>query len=74
MIIIVVYVDDIIFGSNVDKLRKTFVEVMQSEFEMSMLGEISFFLGLQISQSNKGIFIYKMKYIKDMPKNFEMEN
>jgi hypothetical protein len=74
MIIIVVYVDDIIFGSNVDKLRKKFVEEMQSEFEMSMLGELSFFLGLQISQSNKGIFISQMKYIKEMLKKFKMED
>jgi hypothetical protein len=47
---------------------------MQSEFEMSMLGELSFFLGLQISQSNKGIFISQMKYIKEMLKKFKMED
>jgi hypothetical protein len=46
MLIIVVYVDDIIFGSNNDKMSQNFVEEMKEEFEMSMLGELSFFLGL----------------------------
>jgi hypothetical protein len=46
MLIIVVYVYDIIFGSNVDRMSQKFAEEMQREFEMSMLGELSFFLGL----------------------------
>lgn len=50
------------------------VEEMQKEFEMSMLEEMSFFLGLQISQTNKGIFISQTKYIKEMLKKFEMED
>ena len=48
--IIEVYVDDIIFGSNDDRLSKDFVTKMKSEFEMSMLGKLTYFLGLQISQ------------------------
>jgi hypothetical protein len=47
---------------------------MQNEFEMSLLGELSFFLGLQIRQSNRGIFIYETKYIKEMLKRFRMED
>jgi hypothetical protein len=47
---------------------------MQSEFEMSLLGELSFFLGLQISQSNQGIFISQTKYIREMIKRFIMED
>jgi hypothetical protein len=47
---------------------------MQSEFEMSLLGELSFFLGLQIRQSKKGIFISQTKYIKEMLKRFGMED
>ena len=65
--------DDIIFGSNDDRLRKDFGTKMQSEFEMSMLGELTYFLGLQISQHDKGIFIYQTKYIKEMLKIFQME-
>jgi hypothetical protein len=47
---------------------------MQSEFEMSLLGELSFFLGLQIRQSNQGIFISQTKYIREMLKSFGMED
>jgi len=45
-------------------MSQDFVEEMQKEFEMSMLGELSFFLGLQITQTNKGILISQTKYIK----------
>ena len=43
------------------------------EFRMSMLGEVTFFMGLQVSQSDKGIFISQTKYIKEMLKKFKME-
>ena len=74
MIVIDVYVDDIIFGSDDDRLSQQFAKDMQSEFEMSLLGEMNFFLGLQISQLNDGIFISQSKYIKEMLKNFGMED
>jgi hypothetical protein len=47
---------------------------MQKEFEMSLLGELSFFLGLQMRQSNQGIFISQTKYIREMLKRFGMED
>jgi hypothetical protein len=47
---------------------------MQNEFEMSLLGELSFFLGIQIRQSNQGIFISETKYIREMIKRFGMED
>src|ERR1700678_536285 len=47
---------------------------MQNEFEMLLLGELSFFLGLQIRQSNQGIFISQTKYIREMLKRFGMED
>jgi hypothetical protein len=47
---------------------------MQNEFEMSLLGELSFFLGLQIHQSNQEIFISQTKYIREMLKRFGMED
>ena len=53
--------DDIIFGSNDDQLSKNFSTNMQSEFEMSLLGDLTYFLGLQISQQEKGIFICQAK-------------
>jgi hypothetical protein len=51
MIVVVVFVDDIIFGSNLTTLRKYFATKMKEEFEMSMLGELSFFLGLKVNQT-----------------------
>jgi hypothetical protein len=47
---------------------------MQNEFEMSLLGELSFFLGLHIHQSNKGICIFQTKYIREMLKRFRMDD
>lgn len=48
MLIVVVYVDDIMFGRSSDEMCRDFQKAMHNEFEMSMLGELSFFLGLQI--------------------------
>ena len=53
MIIVVVYVDDIIFGSNLQILSLKFASEMRKEFEMSMFDELTFFLGLQVYQSEK---------------------
>jgi hypothetical protein len=53
---------------------KKFAKNMQNEFEMSLLEEISFFLGLQIGQRNQGIFISQTKYIKEMINRFGMED
>ena len=72
MIIVVVYVDDVIFWINLQILSVDFAYEMKKEFEMSMLGELTFFLGLQVYQSNKGIFISQTKYIKYMLKMFKM--
>ena len=47
---------------------------MKNEFEISMMGEFTFFLGLQVKQSKDGIFINQAKYIKDMLKKFGFEN
>ena len=74
MIIIEVYVDDIIFGSDDDRLSQQFAKDMQKEFEISLLGELKFFLGLQISQQNNGIFISQFKCIKEMLTKFGMED
>ena len=54
-ILVQIYVDDIIFGATNNSLCKEFSKLMQTEFEMSMMGELKFFLGLQIKQGEKGI-------------------
>jgi hypothetical protein len=73
-LLIKVYVDDIIFGSDDDRMSQKFAKDMQKEFEMSLLGELSFFLGLQICQRNQGTFISQTKYIREMLKRFGMED
>jgi hypothetical protein len=74
ILIIEVYVDDIIFGSDDDRLSHKFSMDMESEFKMSLLGELTFFLRLKISQLDEGIFISQTKYIKEMLKKFGMED
>jgi hypothetical protein len=74
ILLIEAYVDDIIFGSDDDRLSHKFSKEMQSEFEMSLLEELSFFLGLQIHQSKQGVFISQTKYIREMLKRFGMED
>ena len=73
VILVQIYVDDIIFGSTNAKLCEDFVQAMQGEFEMSMMGELSFFLGLQVKQSKKGILVCQSKYYNDILKKFHME-
>ena len=73
IILVQIYVDDIIFGATNDSLCKEFVAAMQGEFEMSMMGELSFFLGLHVKQSKDDIFLSQSKYCKEILKKFEME-
>ena len=54
ILIVQVYVDDIIFGSTNENLCKDFSKLMHGEFEMSMMGEMTFFLGLQVKQTKEG--------------------
>ena len=74
MIIVQVYVDDILFGATNDFLCKEFSDVMSSEFQMSMMGELTFFLGLQIQQSKNGICVNQSKYTRELLKKFGMDN
>ncbi|XP_050908632.1 uncharacterized mitochondrial protein AtMg00810-like [Lathyrus oleraceus] len=67
-----VYVDDIIFGSTNIQLVKEFSKLMQVEFEMSLMGELNYFPGLQIKQLNKGTFVCQTKYCNELLKKFGM--
>jgi hypothetical protein len=69
-----VYVDDIVFGGSSNSLVARFAEDMTTEFEMSMMGELQFFLGLQIKQSKEGTFVHQAKYTKDTVRKFKMED
>ena len=74
LIVAQVYVDDIIFGSTKDELAHRFSKLMQAEFEMSMIGELTHFLGLQIRQQDSGIFLSQSKYAKNLVKKFGLES
>jgi hypothetical protein len=67
-------VDDIVFGGSSNSLVARFAEDMSRQFEMSMMGELQFFLGLQIKQSKEGTVIHQAKYTKDIVRKFKMED
>ncbi|GJT93883.1 putative ribonuclease H-like domain-containing protein [Tanacetum coccineum] len=66
-----VYVDDIIFGSTKKSLCDEFEGLMNKRFQMSSIGELTFFLGLQVQQKKDGIFISQDKYVADILKKFD---
>jgi hypothetical protein len=74
ILIVLVYVDDIVFGGSSNSLVTRFADDMSREFEMSMMGELQFFLGLQIKQSKEGTFVHQGKYTKDIVRKFKMED
>ena len=74
LLIVQVYVDGIIFGATNSDLCDDFSKLMRSEFEMSMMGELNFFLGLQIKQTSSGTTIRQQKYVKELLKQFGMES
>ncbi|GJU80972.1 retrovirus-related pol polyprotein from transposon TNT 1-94 [Tanacetum coccineum] len=74
IIIVQINMDDIIFGLNYQDLCDDFPKIMHDEFEMSMMDELNFFLGLQIKQLEDVIFFNQSKYIKEMLKKFGLED
>ncbi|KAJ9544531.1 hypothetical protein OSB04_024238 [Centaurea solstitialis] len=71
LIIVQIYVDDIIFASTKPEMCQEFENTMKSQFKMSMMGELTFFLGLQVRQRPDGIFINQAKYVQDLLKRFD---
>ncbi|GJY09073.1 retrovirus-related pol polyprotein from transposon TNT 1-94 [Tanacetum coccineum] len=69
-----IYVDDIIFASINPIFCDKFVKEMSTHFKMSMMGKMSFFLGKQVSQNPRGIFINQSKYTLEMLKKYGLEN
>ena len=72
-LIVSLYVDDLLVIGNASDSLKKFKYEMQAEFEMSDLGEMNFFLGMEFSQSDAGIFIRQKKYALEILKKFHME-
>ncbi|GKC29964.1 retrovirus-related pol polyprotein from transposon TNT 1-94 [Tanacetum coccineum] len=74
LLLVQIYVDDIIFATSRPKLCDLFAKIMCLKFKMSMMGKISFFLGLQISQSPRGIFINQSKYSHESLKKYDFDS
>ncbi|GJR28792.1 putative ribonuclease H-like domain-containing protein [Tanacetum coccineum] len=70
ILLVQVYVDDIIFGSTKKSLCVEFEQIMHKRFQMSSMGELTFFLGLQVKQKDDGIFISQDKYVANILKKF----
>ncbi|GJS03409.1 putative ribonuclease H-like domain-containing protein [Tanacetum coccineum] len=73
ILLVQIYVDDIIFASTDHNACNIFSNEMSSKFQMSMMGQMSFFLGLQVSQSPGGIFINQAKYALETLKKYGMD-
>ncbi|GKA00569.1 putative ribonuclease H-like domain-containing protein [Tanacetum coccineum] len=71
ILLVQVYVDDIIFGSTKKELSIEFEKLMHDKFQMSSMGELTFFLGLQVQQKHDGIFISQDKYVAEILKKFD---
>ncbi|GJR80975.1 putative ribonuclease H-like domain-containing protein [Tanacetum coccineum] len=74
ILLVQVYVDDIIFSSTKKELCFEFEKLMNEKFQMSSMGELTFFLGLQVKQKEDGIFINRDKYVTDKLKKFGFQD
>jgi hypothetical protein len=71
-LLIQIYVDDIIFCGSSHTLMSIFQEMIESEFQMSMMGELAFFSGIQVKQTKQATFVHQAKYTNDQMKKFNM--
>jgi tryptophan 2,3-dioxygenase len=71
-LLIQIYMDDIIFGGSSHTLVSRFQKMMESEFQISMMRELTFFLGIQVNQMKQGTFVHQAKYTNDLTKKFNM--
>jgi hypothetical protein len=71
-LLVQIYVDGIIFVGSSHTLVSSFQEMMENEIQMSMMGELIFFLGIQVKEMKHGTFVHQDKYTKDLMKNFNM--
>jgi hypothetical protein len=62
----------IIFCSSSHVFVSSFQEMMEKEFQMSMMGELTFFLDIQVKQTKQGTIVHQAKYTKDLMKKFNM--
>nr|GFB17100.1 putative ribonuclease H-like domain-containing protein [Tanacetum cinerariifolium] len=72
ILLVQIYVDDIIFGATNKALCQSFEKLMKDKFQMSSMGELTFFLGLQVKQKKDGIFISQDKYVAEILRKFRL--
>ena len=68
-----IYVDDIVFGATDDSFAHSFADEMKAMFEMSIVGELTYFSGLQVMQTDSGIYINQAKYARNLVKRFGLD-
>ena len=68
-----IYVDNIVFGATNDFFAHSFADEMKAMFEISMVGELTYFLGLQVKQTDLGIYINQVKYARNLVKRFGLD-
>jgi hypothetical protein len=71
-LLVQIYVDDIIFSGFSHSLVSSFQAMMENEFQMFMMGELTFFLDIQVKQTKEGTYVHQAKYMKDLIKKFAM--
>jgi hypothetical protein len=71
-LLVQIYVNDIIFGGSSYTLVSRFQEMMENEFQMPMMVELTFLLGIQLKQTKQGTFMHQANYMKDLMKKFNM--
>jgi hypothetical protein len=71
-LLVQIYVDDIIFDGSCHTLVSRFQKMMESEFQISMMEDVTFFLGIQVKQTKQGTFVYQTKCMNDLMKKFNM--
>ncbi|KAE8707741.1 hypothetical protein F3Y22_tig00110377pilonHSYRG00343 [Hibiscus syriacus] len=74
ILIVCLYVDDLIFTGSNPSMFNQFKDVMMKEFEMTDMGLMAYYLGIEVKQQNDGIFISQERYAKEILKKFKMEN
>jgi len=74
ILVVQIYVDDIIFVCTNASLCKEFSKLMHDEFEMSMMEELKFFLGIQTNLCKDGVYVHQTKYTKELLKKFKLED
>jgi hypothetical protein len=70
-LLVQIYVDDIIFCGSSHVLVLSFQKMMKNEFQMLMIGELTFFLGIQVKQTKQGTFVHQAKYMKNLIKKIQ---